>query len=996
MKRIAGILFIYLLNLSLYSQNYYVSSSTGNDNNDGLTESTPWQTLSKVSSSTFAAGDIIAFKSGDTWREELTIPSGGESGNPITFSSYGTGYKPRILGSEIETSWTLESGNIWKSASTYIEPSVVSGWGANTYFVETNGDVTWGRVMKANTGACVAEYDWTWTTDNIYIYSPTDPNTRYSGVEISQRRASIKTDSQQYITIDGIETAYGASFGIGFGYEWGKLFGFTVTNCHIHHIGIKNSGEAYGIESFYSDALFNRNEIHDCGRRAISLNMYQASTGGGASIMEDVIVEDNEFYNGFHTTGVDIAESGGGTINNITVRRNTTREQELTAVEDGVENYGSTLLYVGRTSTGSVNNINIYSNIFIDHPAQNINLQGIMTVNIYNNTFYGVSEYVKDWAAMIVAANGAIADIKNNLFYNNNNPATNNTVSLININGTAGVVTLDNNLYYNTLATRFMVWYDTDYSVSQWEEYKTASSQDANSLIQNDPLLVSSTDYHLQDTSPAINAGVDVGLTADFYGNTVPYLSTNPDIGIFESNINEDGESGSITASAGSDVSICNRESTTLTASGGVTYLWNTGATTESITVSPTSTETYTVTAVDGNGNTDSDDVIVTVNNVIANAGANVTINEGESTTLSASGGGNYSWSNGATTQSITVSPTATKTYTVTATKNGCQDTDKVKVTVNQTTGSVKANAGVDAAICSGESTTLNASGGSTYLWSTGSTTASITVSPTSTQTYTLTATDGNGNTDSDDVIVTVNNVTANAGANVTISEGESATLTASGGDTYSWSNGVTTQSITVSPTATKTYTVTATKNGCQDTDKVKVTVNQTTGSVKANAGVDAAICSGESTTLNASGGSTYLWNTGATTASIAVSPSSSKTYTVTATDASGNTDSDDVIITVENCKNEISEDEKDLAILEMNLYPNPTTGDFNIRINNLNQDSNLIINDAKGALIHAEQIKSQVDEIYRNLHFTSFTGGVYFIRLFNSKESMVRKLVLL
>ncbi|GAA3622474.1 LamG-like jellyroll fold domain-containing protein [Flavivirga jejuensis] len=138
-----------------------------------------------------------------------------------------------------------------------------------------------------------------------------------------------------------------------------------------------------------------------------------------------------------------------------------------------------------------------------------------------------------------------------------------------------------------------------------------------------------------------------------------------------------------VVANAGADVTICEGDSTILTASGGTTYLWNTGATTASITVSPVSTTTYSVTVSDG-VTSDNDDVIVTVNTLpTADAGSDVTINNGDSTTLTATGGGTYLWSTGATTASIAVSPIATTTYTVTVTQNGCSSDDDVIVTVN-------------------------------------------------------------------------------------------------------------------------------------------------------------------------------------------------------------------------------------------------------------------------------------------------------------------------
>src|SRR5678815_1054333 len=62
----------------------YFVSNAGSDAANGLSTGTSWQTISKVNSSTFKPGDTILFKRGDTWREQLTVPSSGQAGRPIT------------------------------------------------------------------------------------------------------------------------------------------------------------------------------------------------------------------------------------------------------------------------------------------------------------------------------------------------------------------------------------------------------------------------------------------------------------------------------------------------------------------------------------------------------------------------------------------------------------------------------------------------------------------------------------------------------------------------------------------------------------------------------------------------------------------------------------------------------------------------------------------------------------------------------------------------
>ncbi len=78
------------------AQIYYVSNSTGNEQNDGLSKSTPWKTLSKVSGTIFNAGDYVKLKAGDVWNESLYLKGQGSSSNFITLCAYDAGSKPKI------------------------------------------------------------------------------------------------------------------------------------------------------------------------------------------------------------------------------------------------------------------------------------------------------------------------------------------------------------------------------------------------------------------------------------------------------------------------------------------------------------------------------------------------------------------------------------------------------------------------------------------------------------------------------------------------------------------------------------------------------------------------------------------------------------------------------------------------------------------------------------------------------------------------------------
>ncbi len=205
-------------------------------------------------------------------------------------------------------------------------------------------------------------------------------------------------------------------------------------------------------------------------------------------------------------------------------------------------------------------------------------------------------------------------------------------------------------------------------------------------------------------------------------------------------------------------------------------------------------------------------------------------------------------------------------------------------------------NAGSDQTICLGDVVTLLGTGtGSNTFWNNGIING-IPFSPLASTIYTLTSST-NTCISSDQVTVTV--ITPNivdAGPDQTICFGEQVTLSASGGSTYSWSGGVT-NGIEFSPNTTTTYSVTgATVNSCQNTDEVTITVNP----LPTITGIaDMNICLGNSTVLDASGSATsYSWS-GAITDGVSFIPLVTATYIVSALDANGCANSDQVLITV-------------------------------------------------------------------------------------------------
>ncbi len=205
--------------------------------------------------------------------------------------------------------------------------------------------------------------------------------------------------------------------------------------------------------------------------------------------------------------------------------------------------------------------------------------------------------------------------------------------------------------------------------------------------------------------------------------------------------------------------SICSGSTTTLTASGGTIYTWSTGATTSSITVSPTVPTTYTVSVSNGKCSVDTT-VKVNIRPVTTGTIAGNNTCFGDTIHLVATGGGTYLWNNGATTSSIWVVADSTydTAYSVTIANGGaCVTLNKSIVIYPLPNGFVCC----DTTIFAGSSVVLSGSGGVKYYWipPTGlscDTCPDPIANPTVTTTYTLVTTNSNGCSSDAKVTVTV------------------------------------------------------------------------------------------------------------------------------------------------------------------------------------------------------------------------------------------------
>ncbi len=302
--------------------------------------------------------------------------------------------------------------------------------------------------------------------------------------------------------------------------------------------------------------------------------------------------------------------------------------------------------------------------------------------------------------------------------------------------------------------------------------------------------------------------------------------------------------------------------------------------------------------------------VIASPSTPVITPGGPITFCQGGSVLLTSSAGTGNTWSDSALTQAITV--TSSGNYTVTVTGgNGCSSISAfAAVTVNSYPAVPTISANGPASFCQGGNVTLTSSAYTGYTWSNGGTNQSITV--TAPNSYSVSLTNAGCSVSSLPFAVTVNPLPPAPSITytgpVTFCQGGSVIFLSSVSTGNTWSNGQTTQWITV--TSSGSYSTTLTVAGCvsQPSSSVIVTVNSIPAAPGTISG-STSVCSGSSNTYSispVSGAASYIWSlpsgwtgTSVTNSIITAAGSTGGNISVTAENSCGSSSAQTVIAAI-------------------------------------------------------------------------------------------------
>lgn len=312
----------------------------------------------------------------------------------------------------------------------------------------------------------------------------------------------------------------------------------------------------------------------------------------------------------------------------------------------------------------------------------------------------------------------------------------------------------------------------------------------------------------------------------------------------------------------------------------------------------------------------------------------------------------------------------------------GCADTSEMFVLTENALPVV--SAGLNQSVCAQTTIVLSASGDSaSYTWDNGVINGVPFMQTVDSVVYTVTAMDSNNCSNSAQVSVYVLPLPlVDAGSDMLVCAESAIVLTATGDSAqYTWTNGVL-DGVSFVPTADSAfYSVTAMDaNNCSNSDSILVELQALP---VVDLGSDTLVCSYNLPIdlLAVGTGTSFMWNTGASSAQISVN--SAGIYWVTNTDSLGCEASDSIIVTVSPCLS-LSENEIDFEI-----YPNPNNGKFTVNFENY-VPSKLIVFTLSGEVVFEKNVENS--EMVLNLE--GLSKGIYLLGLQTEDKTITKKLI--
>ncbi len=525
-----AVLFSILIPLSLQATTYYVSASRGSDDNSGRGQASAWKSIAKVNRSSFKPGDIVLFKRGEKWREQLKVPSSGTAAGPITFASYGLGPEPLILGSEIVSSWGSYGGSIYTSPVT---------WSCRQLFQD-------GRrlTLKASIDELAAGC---WFQDPyslvLYVVPLAEDSPASHVFEAAQREHGVFIYQKSYVKLKNLAIQHindkGAIY-VGL-----NSFGNKIESCKVSYTGgegilledgaygnqVSNNYVSYslgpaGTGQFYSSCgIMARQGSHN---NKISNNKSFSNHGSGiflANSFGNVVMKNKIYDNG--SGGIDVNDVGSSDnqiLNNAVYNNGLidTDEQGISFYNSGTGNVAR-----GNTVHHQHGGANDGSGIAVDCTANKV----IIERNIsYYNSGHGLSAYASK--ETVFRNNVSYGNSHSGIFLGGESPDIQVLNNISHANGgyqvsiqretiAAGGLVISNNDFYKDGGTIVADYGGTGYSAAGFDAVSPAVFS-----YQFNPRFISPVaDFKLKLSSPCINKGSNVGL---------PFLGPAPDLGAWE------------------------------------------------------------------------------------------------------------------------------------------------------------------------------------------------------------------------------------------------------------------------------------------------------------------------------------------------------------------------------------------------------------------------------------------------------------------------------